>query len=157
MWGEGEEWTVDPVPRVDLGGEDAPEEASFYRVGGALVLSDGRIVVGNRGTNQLVFFDSSGQFLTTKGGEGGGPGEFWGLYRLWAYRNDSLLAFDDLSNRVSVFDSEGSFVRSWRAEIPGGARFGFFFPMSQMGDGSVILATRTESWVPPRGAVDTGR
>jgi hypothetical protein len=152
-WALGEGWKVDPTPILQLGGEDGHPDANFYRISGIVVLGDGRIVVGNQGTNQLLFFDASGDFLHARGGEGEGPGEFLSLYRLWSFRNDSLLVFDDLANRVSVFDSQGNFARMWRTEIPGGAPFWFFFPRMVSGDGSSFFGTRPEGWTPPRGEV----
>jgi hypothetical protein len=150
-WGEHDGWTIDFDPVLDLGGPDGPPEAQFYMITGAVVLPDGRIVIGHRGTNELLFFSSEGTFLEAHGGEGGGPGEFWGLYRLWLLRPDSLVVYDDLERRVSIFDAGGRFIRSWKPQLPGGELVRFT-PVSLMGDGSVMLGTRPRGWEIPRGA-----
>jgi hypothetical protein len=151
LWEEGEGWTVEQEPLVDLGGPGGPPEAEFYIVTGTVVLPDGRIVVGHRGTNELVFFGPDGTYLEARGGEGGGPGEFWGLYRMWLLQPDSLLVYDELERRISVFDAQGTFIRSWNPRHPGDEA-AWTFPISLAGDGSAIFGTRPEGWKNPRGA-----
>ncbi|WP_419943063.1 hypothetical protein [Candidatus Palauibacter sp.] len=55
------------------GGDPAYE---LFRVGGAMRLSDGRIVVANAGTGELRVYDPDGIHLASWGGQGDGPGEF---------------------------------------------------------------------------------
>jgi hypothetical protein len=69
-------------------------------------------VIANSGTGELRFYDSSGQFISTAGGKGGGPGEFQGLRWLGRLRADTLVAFDWRNRRISIFDPDGTFVRS---------------------------------------------
>ena len=151
LWEEDEGWTIEEEPLVDLGGPGGPPEAQFYIVTGTVVLPDGRIVVGHRGTNELVFFGPDGTFLEAHAGEGGGPGEFWGLYRLWLLQPDSLLVYDELERRVSIFDARGTFIRSWNPRHPDDEGV-WISPISLAGDGSAIFGTRPEGWEIPRGA-----
>jgi hypothetical protein len=106
-------WHVDSVARVDIGGETEDTTQLLFGVTRALRLADGRIVVGNGGTNELRFFDATGRFMRSAGRDGEGPGEFRGLGTLFPYRGDSLLVTDNRLRRLSVFDDHGAFGRSF--------------------------------------------
>jgi hypothetical protein len=149
-WEDEERWTVDPDPFVDIGAPDGPPENQLYVVVGAARFPDGRIVIANRGTDELLFYDSAGDFLDARAGEGGGPGEFWGLYRLWLFAADSLVAYDELERRVSIFNSDGDFVRSWNPRMPG-AEASRLTPMSRLKNGSLLFGSRPDGWVRKRG------
>ncbi|HYV99420.1 MAG TPA: 6-bladed beta-propeller, partial [Gemmatimonadaceae bacterium] len=74
--------SLQAVPRlrgtVDLtiGGEDAPDEATFGRVTGLALGPDGRIYVADNQDNTVRVFSADGKFLFKFGGKGSGPGEF---------------------------------------------------------------------------------
>jgi len=56
----GDAWTVEEEPRVSIGGLDVAPEYQLYDVTGALRVSDGGIVVGIRGSEELRCYDASG-------------------------------------------------------------------------------------------------
>lgn len=113
------EWTP---PRLDLSlsrmeGPPVLEIASvgegwaLDRITGVAVLSDGVVVVANRGDGFLLWFAPDGTFLGRAGGEGEGPGEFTSLFSLEA-RGDTVYALDFLMRRVAVFGADRVLVRS---------------------------------------------
>lgn len=113
LWSSGiPRWTVDSVPAVEIVG-DAPD-GSYYLFGAFYIqqLENGGLVVGNRGTSELLMFDAGGDFLHSVGGPGEGPGEFYGVYGLHRCDGDSLVV--DEGRRVSFFDAQGRFVRTDR-------------------------------------------
>ena len=116
-------WTLDPRPRVDVGGEDAAGPAEFFGQMAATRLSDGRIVVADGGSRELRFFGPDGRHLRTTGGKGGGPGEF--NFLTWAGRiaGDTILAYDESTRRVSTFAPSGEFVRAHVLAPPDERRF----------------------------------
>ena len=69
----------------------------------------GRIYVVD-GTIKL--FGADGSFIRTVGRDGAGPGEYRAA--MIATAGDQLLVQDPNLARLTVFDSAGSFVRSWR-------------------------------------------
>ena len=69
-------WDVDPTPDLRIGTMDGPEEHQLFRVSGARLLADGRIVVANVGSADLRYFDANGDYLSSEGRRGGGPGEY---------------------------------------------------------------------------------
>ncbi|MGH7445961.1 MAG: hypothetical protein ACRELT_00275, partial [Longimicrobiales bacterium] len=69
-------WTLEQPPRLDIGGAQAEEAYSVYQVGGALRLSDDRIVVTNGGAADVRYYSADGEHVRTSGRRGDGPGEF---------------------------------------------------------------------------------
>ena len=130
-------WAVSGGPLVAIGRDGGDVSHQFFGVVGALRLSDGRIVIGNRGSSELRFFDEDGQHLFSVGSSGDGPGEFRMLAGLYRMEGDSLLTHDFQGRRMSVFAPDGAFVRSFRLEpvddasVPSVA--GVF------GDGSILV------------------
>jgi hypothetical protein len=137
-------WTVAEPARVDIGGGGGHPAYDFNAITNVLRLPDGRVVVANRSTNEIRVFDSLGAHLKTVGRAGGGPGEFQSLIAAWRGPGDSLLAADILSRRLSVFDAEGNFVRSFGLggesglAMPTNGVMQFAIPQGWLRDGSVV-------------------
>jgi hypothetical protein len=113
-------WVLSDAPRVTIGDATGDSTALLYQVEGAHRLSDGRIVVANRSSHELRYYDSSGTHLYSRGREGEGPGEFG--YIAWTTRcgTDSLYVYDIRTVRLSVFDGDGTFARSTMVVMPNG-------------------------------------
>jgi len=125
-------WTVAAEPSVDIGVLEGDEAYQLSQVVGAVRLSDGRIVVANGGSRELRFFDSAGRHLVSAGRKGGGPGEFEQLSTLFALPGDTVAAYDWTLRRVSFFDPNGAFVRSFNIAFPGAMPF----PIGRFADGA---------------------
>jgi hypothetical protein len=122
LWGAGGGWTVATEPTVTIGSPDGPDSESLYRVRGALRLHDGRIVVANSGSDELRFYDADATYHSATGRAGAGPGEFDTISRLWRI-GDSLFVYDfQQGNRVSVFTSDGEYVRAFSLQPTADAR-----------------------------------
>ena len=102
-------------PTVHIGVIEGDVVLELHEAVSSMRLSDERIVVANAGSSELLFFDSSGRFLSKSGRRGGGPGEFQTLSRIYMEGTDSILALDKAGNRVSVLDTWGNFGRLTRA------------------------------------------
>ena len=135
-WKAGEEWTVGAEPTVEIGVVDGAPEYQLNRVTDARRQSSGQIVVTNSASNEIRLYDASGRHLRTVGGRGGGPGEFQTLLYTKLLPGDSLIAFDLMPQRVSIFSPGGDFVRSFQLES--GADGAFPFASGVLRDGSVI-------------------
>ncbi|MFG1691428.1 6-bladed beta-propeller [Gemmatimonadota bacterium] len=103
-------------------------------VQGATRPSDGQIVVADRGSNQLKYFDSSGRFLLGAGGSGEGPGEFSSLYAVWPWAGDSVAAYDFGRRFLAVFNAEGRFIRAVSTDLT----HGFAQPVGVLETGELI-------------------
>ena len=123
-------WTVSAEPLVSIGTAGGESAFQLHRVADATRLADGRIVVANGGSLELLVFDAEGSHLDSWGGEGEGPGEFQELNRVRPWRGDSLIAADPRQGRVSIFDSHG--------------RHGRTVALLGESEGDVLIATGTE-------------
>lgn len=136
-------WQVGAEPLLTIGSVDGDPDHLLYRVIGAVGLPDGRIVIANEGSLELLFYDSRGNLLSRAGGRGGGPGEFQSLEWLSRYGPDSVLAVDVWNQRVSYFAADGNFARSVRLEP--NAQIPFPSPVGVFGDGSLLATQGTFS------------
>ncbi len=73
----------------------------------------GRIYVVERKPASIKVYDSAGSFVRTIGREGSGPGEF--RVAFIAVRGSHLAIQDPLQSRTSLFDTSGTFIRSWNS------------------------------------------
>jgi hypothetical protein len=90
----------------------------FYRVVDATFVVDGGIVVANRGSAQVRFYDGQGRFTAALGAEGDGPGEFRRLSGVARYAGDSLVAFDPSARRATVIGAKGTPGRVVTFDLP---------------------------------------
>ena len=98
----------EPLLRIDQ--SRSGSSAEFYLVEDVLV-ADSLIVVADRGSGQLRFFDrQSGTHRYSVGGRGQGPGEFEWLN--WASACGSKLVFaaDAIQRRVSTYGPDGELL-----------------------------------------------
>jgi hypothetical protein len=109
-WTEAEAWRVSETPIRQIGAAVGAGEEELFGVEDVDQLSDGRLVVTNRGTHELRVYSPGGEFRGVVGREGRGPGEFMSPSRTWVGPGDSL--FVRAFQRLSVFDENGTFARS---------------------------------------------
>ena len=130
-------WVVSAEPLVSIGTTEGESTFQLFRVADATRLTDGKIVVANGGSLELLVFDAEGNHLASWGGEGEGPGEFARLNRVRPWAGDSLIAADPGRGRVAIFDSQGTHGRT--AGLLG------------QSDGEVMMATTTDQAPAPLG------
>jgi hypothetical protein len=140
-WTEGTAWRLAGEPLLDIGVLDGDPEYQLFRVGSAVKLSDGRIVVANGGTHELRFYDPNGVHLLSVGRQGGGPGEFGELMWVRALPGDTLLTYDWRNRRLSFFDAGGNFVRSFQLQFLSDMG-GFSTIIAPFGDGSLLVGVQ---------------
>ena len=120
MWGPGDGWTVGDEPLIEIGTMDGAPEYQFSEVVAAVRLSNGDIVVADRGASELRSYDAAGNFQWSAGRFGEGPGEFESLDFLGTTAGDSLVTYDERLLRAQIFDSRGGLGRTVRAVLPRG-------------------------------------
>ena len=112
-WTEAGTWTVDSAPRLSIGAAAGADEYQFHLVRGVLRLPDGRIAVGDGGSGQVRFYDSTGVFLNAIGRRGHGPGEFGqSVMRVWRGARGDIVVEDGGNRRLNVFSEAGWFIRA---------------------------------------------
>jgi len=111
-------WVVGDEPALTIGTVDASDAFQLNSVGDATRLADGRIVVANGGSNELLVFDVDGNHLDAWAGQGDGPGEFRDLPTVRPWPGDSLIAGDSQQGRASIFDLDGAHDRAMSLRGP---------------------------------------
>lgn len=106
----------DPQRLLVLGNGEEGSGHTLYQVTGALRAGAGTIVVANGGGREILFFNDSGGLAARAGGPGAGPGEFQSLTAILPFKEDSLLAWDPLLRRFSIYSLEGEFGRVVRTD-----------------------------------------
>lgn len=114
-WHEEDRWRLSQQPQTSIGVEEGAEAYQLFRVRSAVRTDDGRLVIANSGTNELRFFDATGHFLFSRGGEGEGPGEFKRMRSIWRL-GDSLFLYDIGLARMTVYATSGEFGRVFRVQ-----------------------------------------
>ncbi len=130
-------WRVGPEPAVSIGEVVGAEAYLLHQANDATILPDGRIVIANTGSNELRVFDAAGVHLATWGREGEGPGEFTGLSGVEPWPGDSVVAWNNSTWMISVFDAEGVLGRSFAFDSEAGA----LEPRAVLQDGSILGRT----------------
>ncbi len=134
-WSDAQAWHVAAEPLVDIGELEGEEPYQLFQVRGAVRLSEGQIVVANGGSNELRYFDGRGRYLKSAGRKGGGPGEFEGLGAPLPVGGDSVAVYDWNLRRISLWDPDGNFVRSFGIQFTGGSPVA----IGPLGDGSWLF------------------
>lgn len=129
-WGDSARWRVDPEPLLDLAESGTGDPHDFYSVRSVKRLSDGSLVVANRGSNEIRKFSADGEFLASAGGDGEGPGEFTNLQRIELV-GDSIVA-QDIYSRVALFGPGLEHLRTTRFE-------GYVRGLHHLGDGTLVV------------------
>ncbi len=129
-------WLIEETPTFSIGGASVDPAYQLWRVGGAVRLADGTIVIANRGTSELRWYSDTGEFIRSAGRQGQGPGEFEALSGMFLIAGDSVAATDVIQRRLSIFDAAGEFVRSVPLRD-----VGFALPIARFRDGAYLLTS----------------
>lgn len=111
---QGCEIEVREIALIDM---DDPELPCFTYLAGVTSDRLGRFYFSGCSGDEIVVFDSNGEFLTTVGAAGQGPGELSRLRRIFA-DGDQLLAIGGRENRFDIEDF--SFVEAHQRPVLGG-------------------------------------
>lgn len=120
-WDSGNAWVIDTAPLRAVGGDERDSLAMLQLVAGAMRQSDGTLVVADRGSSQLKYFDVSGQLVRTVGRKGSGPGEFEDMAWLQPCGGDSAFVADIGNRLASVIAPDGRLVRRFTVETSEGS------------------------------------
>lgn len=136
---------LDRVPKWALSspigsiGEEGTADYDLYQVRGAVFVSDDELVVANGGDAELRTYRSDGQYVRTRGGRGGGPGEFRSLTWVGIAPDNSVIAWDASAGRFTFLADENRALREVEVEdmstpLPGRPRL-----VGMFADGSIVM------------------
>lgn len=135
-------WTIGSVPRVTFGDSGA-QPVAFYEIDDAVRLADGRVVVLDRGSKELLYFSRTGELQARAGGAGDGPGEFREPAGLAEFSADTLAVYARRSQHLSLFDREGAWLLDRPIEKVEELLPTRYFRLADVHDGSLILHNPT--------------
>lgn len=122
VWREGEGWHFTRVLKIGVA-----EGELAYMIGsltGLVMLSDGRVVIGDGQNHNVRFFSPDGTYLATVGKAGEGPGEFSGGINLLLGPGDTILAIDGRTQRANVISPDAEWLSSF-STLPRDGFYGF--------------------------------
>ena len=85
---------------------DEPNDLAFGR-SGEIYVTQGH----GKGESRVLKFDPQGNYITTWGGEGSGPGQFSVPHSIIADAKGLLYVADRSNQRIQVFDPDGKYLR----------------------------------------------
>ena len=142
------DWRIGPEPALSIGELEGEEAYMLQLASDAVKLTDGRIVVVNRGSLQLRVYDAVGTHLATWGGRGLGPGEFTDLHQVERLPGDSVIVWGWLPGTITVFDKDGKFARTFGPERRQDDRTGYSLgPLAVTDDGSILASPYPRSYL----------
>ena len=138
-WTRSTRWKMSRSPLIEIGGRrgNAPED--LMKVVGVVRLDDGTIVVANASSAELKYFDRAGAYVMSAGGLGWDRGTFRVLGWIQALETGGLVAYDESLRSLSVFDTEGSYVRPLLQGYDPRANGAFFTIVGVFEDESVLI------------------
>ena len=109
QWSSQHGWTVASEPEFTIGASGLEQQGILFgSITTMEVLSSGRLAVADHQSATVSVFDTTGVFLHSFGGRGQGPGEFDGIWDLFACAADTVMV--SFRSELSVFDGQGRFV-----------------------------------------------
>jgi hypothetical protein len=132
-WGTEQRWTVASEPTLDLGEPAQP----FVGVAPVVRLSDGRVAVADGSQQTIQYFDATGKLLLSVGGRGGEESQFHALGWIGRGAGDTLVAYDFVARRLTLFDARGKFVRT--APLVPADPQALAEPLATFPDGSLLV------------------
>lgn len=112
-WPADSGWTLGDEPLLRIGTVEGSLPYLFSNVEGALLRPDGGIVVADRGSSEIRYFDRTGSHEYSVGRPGDGPGEFGYIRGIGYCGADSLFVFE-IDHQFKVFTADGEYVRQAR-------------------------------------------
>jgi len=142
-------WRIGESPLLSIGVADGDAAYLFTAVRGGTVLPDGTIAVADAASYNVRLFDSRGTHLRTIGRQGDGPGEFSGGVGGVTQIEGDLLAVVSGGRMISVFETTGEFIRSFRPPREEGHVFAGGTHGGILGNGSSVIWSGESPWQRP--------
>ena len=144
------EWLVADTPDLRIGVREGDPRLQLFRVRFAARLRDGRVVVVDAGSAQVRWYGSSGDYRSSVGRQGEGPGEFRDPRSGILAPGDTLILHDSRNRRLTWLSPAEAIARE--EPLPGS---GDVQLLGVLGDGGLafsrtqqtfLMGNRTYTW-----------
>lgn len=106
------------VPGVRINAGTTGAGAAIGHISAVAQLTNGTIVIGDDANDMLHIYSAGGRRIRTVGRNGAGPGEFKSIRWVGECGRDTLYVYDSMQSRISVFEANGTLVRSFSPPVP---------------------------------------
>lgn len=106
--------SISATPIQTIAPADSEGVPVLGNIADATRLSSGLIAVVDRSVDAVMFIDSTGKLVGQSGRSGGGPGEFRSVVGIGQCAPDTLFVWDRMNDRMSLLDTTGALLRSYR-------------------------------------------
>ncbi len=93
---------------VEIGAFDEPAEEVFGAIESVIRLGSGEIAVADGSSGRISRFSATGEFVTSFGGKGDGPGEFSDLGAIFPLGADSVIGAERMRPQLTAFSLDGT-------------------------------------------------
>jgi len=126
------------------------DEVLIGRITATTVDKKGRVFIGDNEQKTIHVFNSDGDYVSSLGQEGSGPGEYRTIGTNMKIANDKLYIYDPFTRRISLFLLDSlSFLSAFSQPSSEGMPIGFLEKLFVTGDGNVLVGIGTRG-VPDR-------
>lgn len=150
LWEGSESWTVEEDLRI--GAAAGEPEYQFGQIVGLDVGADGRIYVMDQQASEVRVFSPDGQYVTSIGRPGGGPGELGqAAGPVFVGPGDTISVPDASHQRVTRFTPEGEPAGTYALPMTGGIPVKWMqTPQAELVQQAMIMAMPGQEGVEPR-------
>jgi len=85
----------------------------FVKISSICVDAQNNLYLADSGLHRIFKFNSQGEYISSFGSEGQGPGEFVGTLRISVGNDNKLYVTDDGNWRLLIFTLQGEFIRQF--------------------------------------------
>jgi hypothetical protein len=104
-------------PELKVGAVDGAEELTFGSIQDVFPTRDGGLLVHDDQAQLIRFYDSTGAYVKTLGGKGGGPGEYQQVNGIAVQPSGEILVWDASGGRINRYTADGTFIAQFRLSL----------------------------------------
>ncbi len=128
---------------------EASDRCLMERVVAIEMTTTGQLFVADQRASQICHYDKTGRLIQVIGRKGAGPGEFTSLAWLARLPGDTIVAFDGMIMRLSLFAPTGKLARTVQLTLPPDAHSRSITAFAVLPNGRLLLGFSDVQRLPP--------
>ena len=98
-------------------GKKGTSEGQFFYPNG-ITLSNGLLYVVDTGNQRIQVFSTDGEFISSFGSSGLGPGQFLNVFGIDADEHGNIFVTDKGNGKIEKFSADGELLQSFKFHFP---------------------------------------